>query len=114
MTIQKLHFSLPLNLPMAYATQDSLFLGMYFINDINFPKDFSYLEVPWTPSLGFLFLFSLSDNTLEGNCFIDLNISFMSLDESQEYKAVFLERECMFIFIPHDKMFQASALGVNR
>jgi hypothetical protein len=98
---------------MAYATQDSLFLSTNFVNDMNFPKDFSYLEGPWTPSLGFLFLFPLSDNTHEGNCFIDLTISFMSLAERQEYKAVFLKKECMLIVIRHDKMFQASTLGMN-
>lgn len=87
---------------------------MYLVNDINFPKGFSYLAGPWTPSLGFLSLSSLSDNAHEGNCFIDLNISFMSLDEWQEYKAVFLEKGCVLIAILHDKMFQDSALGMNR
>ena len=76
---------------MAYATQESLVLSTHFVNDTNFPKEFSYLEGPWITRLGFFFLSAMSDNAGEGNCFIDLNISFMSLDERHEYKVVFLE-----------------------
>lgn len=38
----------------------------------------------------------------------------VSLDERQEYKAVFLEKACVFVTVPDDKSSQASGLGMRR
>lgn len=38
----------------------------------------------------------------------------VSLDERQEYKAVFLEKARVFVTVPDDKSSQASGLGMSR
>lgn len=88
----QLYFSLSLVICpwLTWYQRNGLFLSIYFVNDINFSKGFSYLGGPWPLSLVFLFLSLQFDNS----CKEDYFVTSVSLGERQEYKAVFLEKAC--------------------